>query len=489
MLRAGHLQALIGLTIVGALLRFVTLGTQSYWYDEAITVDLVRRSLHGLLATIPSSESTPPLYYVLAWGWAKLFGTGEAALRSLSALLGTATVPAAYAAARGFVSARSSLITAAFVAVSPLLVWYSQEARAYALLVLLGTLSLAFFRRALDRGATWLTWWVIASVLAVATHYFAVFLVAAEAGWLLLRSAERRAASKAVGVVALLTLALVPLAVYQAGHYQHTEWIANSGSLVGRAAYFVHQLVVGVYPISSIRPIVAAVPLLVLVGLFAWTERRERRGALLALTLGLITVAAPLATAAVGDVLFGGRGDYFIYRNLVVAAVPLMIPAAAIAGTARAGKFGLAASAVTCLLLVAVSVRVSRQPDLQRPDIRAVAAAIGTGPTARAILLDARTRLALKLYRPDLREMPRQGAELREVDVIEEKDNSNAPQAALSPPAGFRRVETRHVVQGFTIVRLQAPTRRLVTRATLVRQFPSGREVAILVDPPTSYRG
>ena len=80
-----------GLALAGAALRFSTLGVQSYWADEGVTVHLLRMSFGGMLSAIPDSESTPPLYYALAWCWSKLFGTGEWGLRSLSAVIGTAT--------------------------------------------------------------------------------------------------------------------------------------------------------------------------------------------------------------------------------------------------------------------------------------------------------------------------------------------------------------------------------------------------------------
>src|SRR4051795_12417425 len=161
---------LAGLTALGAALRFSTLAVQSYWLDEAVTVVLVRKSLGGVLSTIPNSESTPPLYYVLAWLWAQLFGTGEVGLRSLSALIGTASIPVFYAAARELVSRRVGLAVAALAAVNPLLVWYSQEARAYALLALLGGLSLLFFARlarSVDRRS--LALWALFSALALLT--------------------------------------------------------------------------------------------------------------------------------------------------------------------------------------------------------------------------------------------------------------------------------------------------------------------------------
>src|SRR5690242_5921335 len=65
---------------------------------------------------------------------------GEAGLRSLSALAGVATVPVAYVAARTLVCARVGVIAAALTACNPLLIWYSQDARSYSLLVLLTAL-------------------------------------------------------------------------------------------------------------------------------------------------------------------------------------------------------------------------------------------------------------------------------------------------------------------------------------------------------------
>ncbi len=174
--------------VAGALLRFATLDARSLWLDEALTADMLDGDLGALLSglTERSRSSSAPLYYLLAWPWAKLFGTGEIGLRSLPALLGTATIPVAYAVGRELVSRRVGLIAAALATVSPLLVWQSQDARQYALLVLLGGLSFLFFVRSLRTGrGQVLAAWAAASALAVATHYLAIFLVAAEAAWLL----------------------------------------------------------------------------------------------------------------------------------------------------------------------------------------------------------------------------------------------------------------------------------------------------------------
>src|SRR5919198_6581915 len=104
---------LIALTLAGAALRFATLDLQGFWYDEAVTVGLVRHDLWGMLDRIPGSESTPPLYYVIAWLWTRAFGTGEVGIRSLSALLGVATILVAYLLGRRLVSHRAGVAVAA----------------------------------------------------------------------------------------------------------------------------------------------------------------------------------------------------------------------------------------------------------------------------------------------------------------------------------------------------------------------------------------
>ena len=132
---------------------------------------------------------------MLAWGWAKEFGTGEFGLRSLSALFGLATVPVAYAIGAELSNRRAGLIAAALVAVNPMLIWYSQEARSYALLVFFCAVSLLFFVRALDsRRTSDLSLWALASALAICSHYFAFFAVGIEAVWLLVALRSRRLA-------------------------------------------------------------------------------------------------------------------------------------------------------------------------------------------------------------------------------------------------------------------------------------------------------
>ena len=102
--------------------------------------------------SVVHTENTPPLWYLLAWADSRVLGTGEVALRLPSALAGIATVPVAWAIGRELAGPRAAAIaTAALVAVNPLFVWYSQEARAYGLFVLIAALAMLCFLRAAAR--------------------------------------------------------------------------------------------------------------------------------------------------------------------------------------------------------------------------------------------------------------------------------------------------------------------------------------------------
>ncbi len=167
------------LVVIAAVIRIVVLTNQSYWSDEALTAYEAQLPFGAMINTVVHVETTPPLYFVLIWAWAHVFGNGDGALRAVSMLAGVALVPLAYLSGRELVSARAGAIAAALVALNPFLIWYSQEARAYMLLAALSGASFLWFVRARAAPSRRnLAWWAIWSSLALMTHFFAGFLVA-----------------------------------------------------------------------------------------------------------------------------------------------------------------------------------------------------------------------------------------------------------------------------------------------------------------------
>ena len=125
-------------------LRFYNLGAQSLWADEGNSAALAGRSFAGIAADA-SNDIHPPLYYWLLHLWTRLFGTTEAALRSLSALIGTLLVLAVATLGTKIFNSATGLVAAAFAALAPFQVYYSQEARMYILAALEATLAVLSF--------------------------------------------------------------------------------------------------------------------------------------------------------------------------------------------------------------------------------------------------------------------------------------------------------------------------------------------------------
>jgi hypothetical protein len=477
----GDLVAVGVLTAVAAIVRFVALGHQSFWIDEAITSNLLAKSLPSMLAALPHSESAPPLYYVIAWSWSRVFGSGEAAVRSLSALAGTLTVPFAFAAGRALVSRRTGLFAAALAAVSPLLVWYSQEARAYALFVLLGAISLLLFARALDDpSARTLAWWAVGCSLTLATHYFAVFLIAGEAAFSLHRH-RRRATILATGGIAAVALALLPLVAYQAKHAS-SAWIREVDLRLRVEETFAQLFIPNVPSIWG----GAGVPesagrwwplgVLVLVGgaasALVFGRARHRRGAAISLLVGLAAILLPLALAGACRLVASGRGDVFLFRNAIDAWLPLTIAIAAGFASLRAARLGTLAFAGLWAASLAVLVVNSTTAHLQRDDWRLVADAT-RGPGRAVIVSPSWQSDALRHYAPQL--APATSAQrLREIDLLLRRSSPAylSTVRAFEPPPGFRRVGTR-TLQNWELTVFRAPRGVKVTPAQLARARPS----------------
>jgi mannosyltransferase len=436
-----------GLTVLAAGLRFATLGIQAYHHDEIVTASRVLRGgfWHAMDA-VGFSESAPPLYYALAWLWTQVTGTGEFGLRSLSALAGVATVPAAYLLGVALKDRRVGLAAAALVAVNPMLVWYSQEARGYALLVLATTVSALFFVRALDSGGRRdFIGWGIASGLALATHYFAVFPIAVEALWLLHR--RRGAATRGLVIVAGFGLLLAPLVIHQMS-YGHAEWIGNHtlGHRLWETAGAFAVGETGDIISRPERPLLALIPVLAILaalGLVAARgERRDRRRAGLMLAIATATVAIPLALA-----LPAPSKDYVLARNLLPALVPLLVAVAIGLTLGRARRAGLAIGALLFVYSLGFTVAASVSPSLQRPDWEAVAAELGEPSAPRAMVTWALGEASLRYYLStgSIQVVPADGEDwlVGEVDFV--SDGEPPPFAARRLVPGMRLVGYRRV--------------------------------------------
>jgi mannosyltransferase len=519
---------LAALVVLAAALRLATLDQQSFWYDEAFTpVHVLHSGLGPTLRAVVHHENTPPLWYLLAWADARLFGDGELALRLPSALAGILTVPVVWAIAARLAGRRAAVIAAAIVAVNPLFLWYSQEARAYGLFVLTGALAMLCFVRALDEpSARRMAAFALAGALALLTHYFAVFLLVPMALWLLRDAAHRRTALAAAGALVAVGLALLPLISAQGGH--GTQWIgrwALSSRLQAIPQYFLTGY--SGAPLGRGVELLVALPILAGAALGSWrlfggaqsrlpagaTQASRagpdalaqparadlatlRRAVCISLSIAGFAVLCPIALALAG-------ADYLAPRNLVGAMIPLSVSLAVLlvavdvgvgagpgegghkcAPTSKRLDLGVALAAIVVAAFAVLSIDVVLSPRLQRGNWRDVAKTLGAGSPARAITTVELGAAPLEYYLAPLHNLAR-GSSVR-VSEIDETGYAPLRHGAGRPPAPGFRLLARHDVDGLIVLRFVSSVPRLVSEAELRRHVITLAHPEVLV--PTRDR-
>ena len=169
-MRLTPIRVAIGLTLFALALRLTNLGSRPLWLDEAFSAWFSDRSFHYLWNVLPTYEAHPPFYYSVLRIWRLMAGQGHVAMRSLSVLFGTLTIPLIIAIAleqerqapTGRPLLRAGL--AGFIATcSPMFMVISQEARPYPMLTFAySTAILALLRlvRQLKAGepGSWTAW-------------------------------------------------------------------------------------------------------------------------------------------------------------------------------------------------------------------------------------------------------------------------------------------------------------------------------------------
>jgi len=207
---------------IGVETRFVGLSDRSLSFDEAYSVTVARYPVPEIIRYLASNHDThPPLHYALLSAWLHLFGSGEVAVRGLSALIGLAMVVLLYAFARRLVDRNVALVASALLAGSAFAVQAAQEARMYPLLGLLAlgswfSLDLAIQSRKARHWALF----AVCGALMLYTHYFGFLVLGSQVLYLIPRCRRDRRtlrdAALALGALAVLFSPWVPAFLAQA---------------------------------------------------------------------------------------------------------------------------------------------------------------------------------------------------------------------------------------------------------------------------------
>jgi 4-amino-4-deoxy-L-arabinose transferase-like glycosyltransferase len=183
---------LLALTLLALMLRAYRVDFQPLWWDEGWTVYFATADVPSMIART-AIDIHPPFYYLILHLWTLIIGPSAVSVRLFSVGIGTLSVPLMFLVARRLFGRRTALIATLILVVAPFHVYYSQEARMYALVMLLALASSYLFLLLLEEGTSrakrrvcWILY-VLATSMAMYTQYYAAFLPAAQTLFLLLR--------------------------------------------------------------------------------------------------------------------------------------------------------------------------------------------------------------------------------------------------------------------------------------------------------------
>ncbi len=225
------LLIVVGLIMVAFALRAHDLDARSLWIDEGSTFYRATKDVafiltnHIILDGVVTTDTQPPLYFILLRGF--LLGTGFTpfAARLFSALVSLPSLSLIYLIGRRLGSEMAGLCAALIGALAPVYLWYGQEARPYALLITLSLISVyALLRLVAPDGSkakqvTWGTAYILSTGAMVYTHYSGLFLLGFQ-GLFLLAVVIRQRRSWLVPLLAgagVLVVPMIPFIVHRMG--------------------------------------------------------------------------------------------------------------------------------------------------------------------------------------------------------------------------------------------------------------------------------
>ncbi len=237
--RSRELPALLIILGIATLLRCHLLGAVSLWYDEACSLRISQFPLDEMLDAI-SRDAHPPLYYFALKGWTICFGNVTSTVRLLSVLFGVSTTAASWWFVRELSAPKvnqpyqrrdrvAPLLAALFVAMNPLHIELSQEARPYTMGTFFAVLSAVFLVRANRKDSshksparlsTWIAFGVCVTALSM-THYYGLWSVGAMLLFAIGVAIQRRAWRGSILSAAVIGISWAPW--WQTFLFQHTR--------------------------------------------------------------------------------------------------------------------------------------------------------------------------------------------------------------------------------------------------------------------------
>lgn len=162
---------------IGFLLRIYKITFSSIWHDEGYTMWLLKYDIPGIIERT-ARDVHPPGYYLFAKPWVEIFGNSEFSIRFLSLLFSVGIIYFVYKIINEVWNQKAAFWSSMFVALSPFMVRFGQEARMYGIVAFFTTAATYYFVKYIKtKKRDWLFIYVPLMIAAMYTQYYAFFVI------------------------------------------------------------------------------------------------------------------------------------------------------------------------------------------------------------------------------------------------------------------------------------------------------------------------
>ncbi len=188
---------------------------QSLWLDEAINILAAKNySLFEMVSQYAKADFHPPGFFIIIWLWTKLFGYSEIAVRIPSVICGVLSIWFVYLIGKKIVSKELGLVAALLMAVNPLHIYYSQEARMYSLATLAVLVNILLILKLIKEEKLNLALLITSDLAILASDYIAYFIFPAQLIFLLIIKKKEIFKKRIMALIAALVLGIWWLPVF-----------------------------------------------------------------------------------------------------------------------------------------------------------------------------------------------------------------------------------------------------------------------------------
>ena len=354
------------------------------WVDEAISVSEARLSYSAMIHQLAIADVHPPLYFTILWASARIIGFGDDAVRVPSIIFGVLLIPLVYLLGKEAYDRRTGAVGAVIVSVAPYAVWYSQEARMYALLMVLGVIALWAQLRIFHRGG-WYPWivYTVASIAMMCTQYFGIWQLLTQqlvfVGAIVVRWRRHQRPGALLWPwlcsAVLIFIALIPLALMMKGQFHSAQAtgqaFAGSVNTIGTSNLNIYTVLtnlaystIGFHPTAVMSYVIAIWPIGVL-GALVLLGRRSRPVTYLLVAVVVVPVIAMFVLGEFKESLADVR-----YLSTTVPVVLLIIARTVTSLASSKRALTLVVVAVVAVMSVALFNQQFSSANPRRYDFR-----------------------------------------------------------------------------------------------------------------------